>query len=407
MGINLATDDFGHRGWAAASAAAAVLATSAWIRSLHVQAPLRRYALHVLLIAALVLSVAVSVTPGSWAGPLLLATCAIVATAVLLPTALSAAARLLGGVALVGAGEALLVAAFTSQDSAGAAARAVAIALVLVGGTVVVVLGISRMFAGRVTAGVVLTGAGTAATTSAALLMQADMAAGVAVWVDVLFGLAGCLLAGLGVAKVLGSERIAGLSAVGFGAACCILVLSRLMVRLTGHWRMRDVDDERSAILLFVAFVVLGVITVSWGAAKLVEIPYLAGATLTGLGALLLTAATVTWIRTDGGDVMGFALVLSWGAALVVLGLARLANRRGAAAAVGIAAGAILVIWAVTGLVGDNDSTMPAVVLAGGSAALLWGVAELRAAGLLTRPRSLLRRLVREPEDAPVDPGPG
>jgi len=106
--FNLVSDDVGYRGVAFVLMAGAVIAATTWLRRLPPRAPLARYTPPVLLTLALAPTALALVAPRAWAGPATLAAAALVAVAVLIPTTLETAIRLLLGAAATGLGAAEL-----------------------------------------------------------------------------------------------------------------------------------------------------------------------------------------------------------------------------------------------------------------------------------------------------------
>ena len=108
MGVNLLSDDVGYRGVAAAAVIGAMLMATNWLQGLPTRTRLADYIPPVLLTLALLATVLSVVAPRAWAGPATLVAAGLVGTAVLIPTDLATAGRLLAGAAFIGFGVALI-----------------------------------------------------------------------------------------------------------------------------------------------------------------------------------------------------------------------------------------------------------------------------------------------------------
>jgi hypothetical protein len=242
MGVNVLSNDVGYRGVAAAVAAGAVLTATSWLRRLPPRAPLVRYVVRILLVLCLAGAVVAAIGPTSWAAPLTLTTAALTAAAVLISNDAGAARTLLFGLALIGAGVALVGLAVRLdlvRGDALAGITGVGAGMALIGLGVTVLVGDRVLFEmARVGTGVALVGGGFAASTEGDGMIGAALIGlgvgvvvyGVAKWnesdapavVALIGGGVALIVGGVG-ASVMGSALLgvavsgAGVTAIGLG----------------------------------------------------------------------------------------------------------------------------------------------------------------------------------------------
>ncbi|MEV7330075.1 hypothetical protein [Micromonospora sp. NPDC093244] len=105
---NLISEDFGYPAVAAALVGAAVLAASTWVRQLPTQAPLVRYVIRLLLLAAAVAAVTAALGPQAWAPWATIIAALLTIAVVLIPVDALTALAFLFGTAFIGTGVAYI-----------------------------------------------------------------------------------------------------------------------------------------------------------------------------------------------------------------------------------------------------------------------------------------------------------
>jgi hypothetical protein len=107
FGVNTLSNDVGYRGADVVAAFAAILLSTNWLRQLPTGAPLARIASGALLGIAAIMVVAAAMN-SRWEGLATIVATVLTTSAVLIQTDLDKAAGLLGGVAVIGVGVAVL-----------------------------------------------------------------------------------------------------------------------------------------------------------------------------------------------------------------------------------------------------------------------------------------------------------
>jgi len=158
MTVNQLTDDYGYRGIMIATVLGAILAVASWLRRLPSRSALSRHSTRLLLLATLAVALVTLLGPATWHGAAIAAAGALTVTAVLIPTDLTTAAKLLTGSGLVGGGVAAI-----GGGIVGLVDGAVLLGLAVIsGGVALMGYGVAVLVGGDALLGVALIGLGVA-----------------------------------------------------------------------------------------------------------------------------------------------------------------------------------------------------------------------------------------------------